>query len=105
MFRDFIAAINSGETADAAAFLSPDARLFGESIAFTGPEAALSLFVCAADIVSVEADGDELVVELEYTGTAPLATEECEEPGSRGHVHRVTIQDGLITSLTTAGPE
>jgi hypothetical protein len=102
VFRDFLAAINSGDAEAAGDLLAPEATVFGQAVATTGSDAAIASFECAADISSVEADGESLIVELDFTGAAPLATtDDCQErPAGR---YRVTVTDGQIMEFAEAG--
>lgn len=99
VLRDFIAAINSGDAEAAGALLAPDATVFGESVATSGTDGVLAGFACAADISSVEVDGEALLVEFDFTGPAPLAaeTDDCRE-GPSGQ-YRVTVSDGQISEF------
>jgi hypothetical protein len=102
--RDFLAAINSGDAAAAAALLGPDATIFGRPVTSTNGGAAIAAFICAAEIVTIDAGRDELIVELDYTRTAPLAGSGACREGPAEQRHRVVVQDGLIAEFGEAGP-
>ena len=103
VFREFTAALNEGDEAAAAALVDPDASFFGDSTATElGVEELISTLICTSEITSAEPDGDTAVVELEFTGQAPLADPEDECTVGTGGRYRVTIENGLIVVLTDA---
>lgn len=96
VLRDFLAAINSGDAEAAGALLAPDATVFGQSVANLGTDGAVAAFTCAADVTSVEADGETLLVDLDFSGAAPLAAETGDCPERPAGRYRVTVSDGQI---------
>lgn len=101
VFRDFNDAISTGDAAAAAALVADDAEFFGQSAADVGIDGVVESVACAAEIKSVDVEGDSAAVELEFTGRAPLATAgDC--PVGTTRTARVTVRDGKIVELTDA---
>lgn len=97
--RDLVDAINAGDAEAAMGLIAPDADLFGETV--SSPEDAVGAFACAADVTSVESDDDAIVVELSFTGPAPLATADDCPVGSEVR-QRITVENGQVVEISEA---
>ena len=99
VFREFNDAVNAGNAAAAAALVSEDAEFYGEQAADIGVDGVVASLACRAEIVSADVDGDTAVVELEFTGMAPLTTKaDC--PVGTTQSARVTVRNGQIVEIT-----
>jgi ketosteroid isomerase-like protein len=100
VFRDFVAALNAGDAAAAAALVAEDAEFYGDRADDVGIDALLASLVCTAEVRSAELDGDTADLELEFTGQAPLAEAGSECAEGTSETARVTVRDGKILRIT-----
>ena len=100
VFRDFTAAMNSGDAEAAAALVAEDAEFYGDYATDIGIDGLLASLQCTAEITGVDHHGDTADFDLEFTGPAPLDTPGSDCSQATSETARVTVRDGKILRIT-----
>jgi hypothetical protein len=101
VFRDFIAAMNSGNAEEAAALVADDAHFYGDDAEVIGIDGLVASLQCTAEITGVERLGDDTAdFDLEFTGPAPLDPPGSDCSEATTETARVTVRDGKIYRIT-----
>ena len=101
VFRDFTAALNSGNAEEAAALVADDAHFYGDDATDIGIEALVASLQCTAEITGVEHHADDTAdFDLEFTGPAPLDPPGSDCSEATTETARVTVRDGKIYRIT-----